>query len=69
VTCGEDRTVKLWNRDWNAGQKLSPSIPFRPPASRFDPTVAMLAVGGQVGAAYASISRWRMADWLPPFPP
>jgi WD40 repeat protein len=61
VTCGEDRTVKLWNRDGTLAKSLT-QHPVPPTCIAVRPDGALLAVGGQVGAAYASISLWRMAD-------
>ncbi|MFM7072334.1 MAG: hypothetical protein ACKO38_11150, partial [Planctomycetota bacterium] len=61
VTCGEDRTVKIWNRDGTLAKSLT-QHPVPPTCLAVRPDGGMIAVGGQVGAAYASISLWRTSD-------
>ncbi len=61
VTCGEDRTVKIWNRDGTLAKNLT-QHPVAPTCMAIRPDGALIAVGGQVGAAYGSISLWRTAD-------
>jgi WD40 repeat protein len=61
VTCGEDRTVKIWNRDGTLAKSLT-QHPVPPTCLAVRPDGGMIAVGGQVGAAYASVSLWRTSD-------
>ncbi|MFO0904335.1 MAG: hypothetical protein U0939_15130 [Pirellulales bacterium] len=67
VTCGDDRVVKLWNRDGTLVKSLS-GHPFVPTSIAVRADGLQVALAGQLGSQSNHISRWRLTDGqlLPP---